>query len=120
MSAAANVLVNASAPSNETGYRTFTLGSFKISRDEYFVHVTWPAKGQQMKHIMSADAFLRALMRDVAGGCFYGGVNFEGMFGTRKKYGQVEVYAGRDPPAYHDRGLDLVAPFDTPHITSTV
>ena len=114
MSAAAKVEVNASAPSNETGYRTFTLGNFKISRDEYFVHVTWPAKGQQMKHIMSADAFLRAMMRDVAWGFFYGWVNFDGMVGTRNQYGQVEFYAGRYAPAYHDRGLDLVETFDTP------
>ena len=119
MSAAANVLVNASAPSNETGYRTFTLGNFKISRDEYFVHVTWPAKGQQMKHIMSADAFLRAMMRDVAWGFFYGWVNFDGMVGTRNKYGQVEFYAGRYAPAYHERGLDLVETFDTPLIMAT-
>jgi hypothetical protein len=119
MSAAAKVEVNASAPSNETGYRTFTLGNFKISRDEYFVHVSWPAKGQQMKHIMSADAFLRAMMRDVAWGFFYGWVNFDGMLGTRNKYGQVEFYAGRYAPAYHDRGLDLVETFDTPLIMAT-
>jgi hypothetical protein len=119
MSAAAKIDVQASPPSNETGYRTFKLGSFTISRDEYFVHVSWPAKGQQMKHIMSADAFLRAMMRDVAWGFFYGWVNFDGMIGTRNKYGQVEFYAGRYNPAYHDKGLSLVETFDTPLIMAT-
>ena len=119
MSAVAKVEVNASPPSNETGYRTFKLGSFTISRDEYFVHVSWPAKGKQMKHIMSADSFLRAMMRDVAWGFFYGWVNFDGMIGTRNKYGQVEMYAGRYAPAYHDKGLSLVETFDTPLIMAT-
>ena len=45
--------VNASAASNRTGYRNFTLGSFNFSRDEYFVHVTWPAKGQTMTVTMT-------------------------------------------------------------------
>ena len=104
MSAAANVQVQASPPSNETGYRTFKLGSFTISRDEYFVHVSWPAKGKQMKHIISADAFLRAMMRDVAWGFFYGWVNFDSMIGTRNLYGQVELYAGRYSPCVPRKG----------------
>lgn len=119
MSAVAKVEVKASPPSNETGYRTFQLGSFTISRDEYFVHITWPAKGQQMKHIMSADAFLRAMMRDVAWGFFYGWVNFDSMIGTCNKYGKVEFYAGRYAPAYRDKGLDLTETFDTPEIMAT-
>src|SRR2546430_3229736 len=32
---------------NQHGYRTFTLGSFGFSRDEYFAHVVWP-KGRHM------------------------------------------------------------------------
>jgi hypothetical protein len=120
MSAAAKVEVKASAPSNETGYRTFKLGNFTFTRDEYFVHVSWPVKGgQQMKHIMPADAFLRAMMRDIAWGFFYGWVNFDSMIGTRNKYGQVEFYAGRYSPTYHEKGLDLVETFDTPEIMDT-
>jgi hypothetical protein len=120
MSAAAKVEVKASAPSNETGYRTFKLGNFTFTRDEYFVHVSWPVKGgQQMKHIMPADAFLRAMMRDIAWGFFYGWVNFDSMIGTRNKYGQVEFYAGRYSPTYHEKGLDLVETFDTPEIMAT-
>ena len=35
--------VVASEPSNATGYRSFRLGKFELSRDEYFVSVRWPA-----------------------------------------------------------------------------
>jgi hypothetical protein len=114
-----NAMVNASAASNRTGYRSFTLGSFNFSRDEYFVHVTWPAKGQTMTHTASADAFLRALMRDVAWGFFYGWVNLDDVIGTRNLYGQVEMYAGRYNPAYSAKGLDLTETFDTPEILAT-
>jgi hypothetical protein len=119
MSAAAKVAVNASAPSNETGYRTFTLGNFKISRDEYFVHVSWPAKGQQMKHIMSADAFLRAMMRDVAWGFFYGGVNFDHVFGTTNHYKTVDMYAGTFNATMKAAEVDLLENFPTEQIAAT-
>ena len=42
---------------NQHGYRTFSLGEFGFSRDEYFAHVAWP-KGT---HMLPVDAFLRAL-----------------------------------------------------------
>jgi len=111
--------VKASAASNRTGYRNFQLGSFQFSRDEYFVHVSWPAKGQTLTHTLSADAFLRAMMRDVAWGFFYGWVNLDAMIGTRNLYGKVELYAGRYYPAYHDKGLDLTETFETPQIMAT-
>jgi len=63
---------------NQHGYRTFTLGSFGFTRDEYFAHVTWP-KGH---HMLPVDAFLRALQRDIAWGFFYGTVNFDAVVGT--------------------------------------
>ena len=44
---------------NQHGYRTFKLGDFGFSRDEYFVQVAW-SKGS---HLIPADAFLRALQR---------------------------------------------------------
>jgi len=112
-------VVKASAASNRTGYRSFELGSFQFSRDEYFVHVSWPAGGQRLTHTLSADAFLRALMRDVAWGFFYGWVNLDAVIGTRNLYGQVEMYAGRYHPAYHDQGLSLVERFETPQIMAT-
>lgn len=96
------------------GYRTFEIGGFTFSRDEYFAIVSWPAKGQRQSHTMSIDAFLRALMRDVAWGFFYGVVNFDSVFGTRNLYGRVEFFAGRFNEAYHEAGADYVEVFDTP------
>ena len=61
---------------NYSGYKSFEAGSFGFTRDEYFAHITWP-KGS---HIMAIDAFLRALMRDVAWGFFDGTVNFDAVF----------------------------------------
>lgn len=96
------------------GYRTFEIGGFTFARDEYYAIVSWPAKGQRQSHTMSIDAFLRALMRDVAWGFFYGVVNFDSVFGTRNLYGRVEFFAGRLNEAYHEAGADYVEVFDTP------
>ncbi len=116
---ASNVM--ASAPHNETGYRDFEIGGFKFSRDEYFTYIRWiaPSNGKPMTHIMSADAFLRAMMRDVAWGFFYGQVNFDHVFGTTNLYGQVEMYAGSFNPSYKEQGLDLLETFETPALMST-
>ncbi|MBT3014415.1 MAG: hydroxyquinol 1,2-dioxygenase [Candidatus Thiodiazotropha sp. (ex Lucina aurantia)] len=113
--------VKASAPNNETGYRSFELGSFKFSRDEYFIQIRWPAPatGKIMTHVMSADAFLRAMMRDVAWGFFYSQVNFDAVFGTNNLYGRVEMYAGTFNPSYADQGLALLETFETPEIMAT-
>jgi len=113
--------VTASAPSSVNGYREFELGSFKFSRDEYFVQLRWPAPatGNLMTHVMSADAFLRAMMRDVAWGFFYGQVNFDAVFGTTNLYGRVEVYAGSFNPSYADNNLALKETFDTPIVMAT-
>jgi len=111
--------VTVSPANNRTGYRSFTLGSFHFTRDEYFARITWSAHGKQLSHTMSADAFLRAMMRDVAWGFFYGWVNFDAVIGTRNLYGKVELYAGRYHSAYHDQGLDLTEVFETPQIMAT-
>ena len=120
MSQTVNALeVKASPASNQTGYRSFELGSFAFSRDEYFAKVTWHVGGQKLSHVMSADAFLRAMMRDVAWGFFYGWVNFDPVIGTRNLYGKVELYAGAYPPAYKEKGLDLTETFDSREIMAT-
>ena len=49
---------------------------------------------------MPIDAFLRALMRDVAWGFFYGTVNFDNVFGTVNHYGTVEMFIGLFNEAY--------------------
>lgn len=112
--------VKASPASNQNGYRSFQLGSFNFSRDEYFAYIKWKAKnGQEISHTMSADAFLRAMMRDIAWGFFYGWVNFDPMIGTRNHYGRVDFYAGAYHPSYKEKGLDLTEQFDSREIMAT-
>src|SRR5262245_7121285 len=115
----AHAEINASAPDKLTGYRAFKLGNFEFSRDEYFVKMQWPAKGATRMHLLPADAFLRALMRDVAWGFFYGWVNFDHVFGTQNHYGKVDVYAGSFNGVMKDAGVDYKESFDTPHIMAT-
>ena len=93
---------------NAQGYREFSLGGFHFSRDEYFVHITWPTG----KHVLSADVFLRALQRDVAWDFFYGTVNFDSVFGTVNHYGTVDMFAGRFNDAYRKAELDHTENFE--------
>lgn len=90
------------AASNETGYRSFRAGTFTFVRDEYFARLNWPGGS----HIMPIDVFLRALMRDVAWGFFYGVVNFDSVFGTINHYGEVTMFAGRFNDSYREAGRD--------------
>jgi hypothetical protein len=92
---------------NRTGYRSFRAGSFEFRRDGYFAHITWP-KG---RHQLAVDVFLRALMRDVAWGFFYGTVNFDTVFGTTNYYGEVEMFAGATNEAYLRAGTAFVERF---------
>jgi len=87
---------------NIEGYQIFQLGEFTFSRDEFFVYIGWPTGN----HIMSVDAFLRALQRDVAWDFFYGVVNFDGVFGTVNHYGTVDIFAGRYNESYRKAELD--------------
>jgi hypothetical protein len=106
--------VDATSP-NEFGYRSFRLGEFEFSRNEYFVYVTWPTG----RHVMSADAFLKALQRDVAWDFFYGIVNFDGVVGTVNHYGTVDLFSGRYNDAYRKAELDHLENFPTPLIRET-
>jgi hypothetical protein len=87
---------------NAQGYKTFTLGGFTFSRDEYFATVEWPTGSHQM----AVDAFLRSVQRDVAWGFFYGIVNFDEVFGTMNHYGNVDMFAGRFNEAYRKAEVD--------------
>jgi hypothetical protein len=87
---------------NQTGYRAFKAGSFTYKRDEYFARISWPGG----THVMPIDVFLRALMRDVAWGFFYGVVNFDDTIGTINHYGEVTLFAGRFNDAYRNAGRD--------------
>jgi hypothetical protein len=97
----------AQAQANEFGYRSFKLGGFSFSRDEYFVHIGWPGGA----HIVPADAFLRALVRDLAWNFFYGIVNFDAVFGTTNHYGTVDVFAGLYNDGYRSRHKEYVETF---------
>jgi len=106
--------VTSSAP-NSQGYCEFTLGQFQFRRDEYFAYVDWPTGS----HIMSVDAFLRALQRDVAWDFFYGTVNFDGVIGTVNHYGTVDLFAGRYNDAYRKAELDYTENVETSLIRET-
>src|SRR5262245_25988972 len=95
------------APTRDLGYRTFSIGAFTVTRDEYFAHVLYPGG----RHIMPIDAFLRALMRDVAWGFFYGTVNFDHVFGTVNHYGSVEMFVGLFNEGYRKTGRHHVETF---------
>lgn len=75
---------------NITGYKSFRAGSFAFQRNEYFATIAGPSG----THTMPVDMFLRALMRDVAWGFFYGTVNFDAVIGTTNFYGEVELFMG--------------------------
>jgi len=102
---------------NTHGYDDFTLGGFNFARDEYFAHITWSTlDGRPMSHTMDVGNFLRALMRDVAWGFFYGWVNFDDVIGTVNHYGKVELYAGSFNGAMKDAGIDRMEEFPTDDI----
>jgi hypothetical protein len=98
-----------SGVTNKHGYQDFALGEFRFARDEYFAYVVWPTGS----HVMSVDAFLRALQRDVAWDFFYGIVNFDGVFGTMNHYGTVDIFAGRYNDAYRKAELDHLENVET-------
>ncbi|HEX4136610.1 MAG TPA: hypothetical protein VHY84_18510 [Bryobacteraceae bacterium] len=105
-------LSTAASPStavNTLGYQSFSAGKFRFTRDEYFVHIYYPGT----RHIMQIDAFLRALMRDVGWGFFYGTVNFDSVFGTVNHYGTVEMFVGLFNDAYRQTNRHYVETFQS-------
>ena len=109
-----------SQPDAVLGYKTFTLGAFVFRRDEYFAHIAWTTRdGRPMSHIMDAGNFLRALMRDVAWGFFYGWVNFDHVLGTLNKYTSVDLYAGSYNGTMKEAGVDRLENFPTEQIRAT-
>jgi hypothetical protein len=110
-----NTKAVAAGTANDFGYRTYELGEFAFSRDEFFAHISWPTGS----HVMSIDDFLRAIQRDVAWDFFYGIVNFDGVLGTVNHYGTVDLFAGRFNEAYRTAELDHLENFETPQIRET-
>ncbi|GGO79920.1 hypothetical protein GCM10011348_15440 [Marinobacterium nitratireducens] len=85
-----NVSLKCIPDNSVTGYETFRAGSFAFSRCEYFAYIDSPVG----EHVMPIDAFLKALMRDIAWGFFYGTVAFDDVFGTTNHYGNVDMFLG--------------------------
>jgi len=104
--------VETAGTARDLGYQTFSIGKFGFERDEYFAHISFPYG----RHIMPIDAFLRALMRDVAWGFFYGTVNFDGVLGTVNHYGTVDLFMGLCNPGYRNAGRAYVETFETKDI----
>jgi hypothetical protein len=86
-----------SIDSEATGYQEFQIGEIKFQRCEYFAYITCPTS----QHMMPIDAFLTALMRDIAWGFFYGTVAFDDVFGTTNHYGNVDIFLGK----FHDEWI---------------
>jgi len=102
---------------NQFGYQSFELGAFSFRRDEYFAHIAWKTPdGRPLSHTMDIHNFLRALMRDVAWGFFYGGVNFDHVIGTTNHYKTVDLYCGRYNATMKAAGVDRLENFPTEQI----
>jgi len=99
----------APAVGRDLGYKTYSIGGFRFERDEYFAHITYPGG----RHLMPIDAFLRALMRDVAWGFFYGTVNFDEVLGTTNYYGEVELFLGAKNEAFVRARRDVTERFSS-------
>ncbi|NLZ11560.1 MAG: hydroxyquinol 1,2-dioxygenase [Alcaligenaceae bacterium] len=110
----------ASEPHPVFGYKSFSLGDFSFERDEYFAHIKWTTvKGKPMSHTMDIGNFLRALMRDVGWGFFYGWVNFDSVFGTTNHYSTVDVFAGTYNKNFKDANADLLQNFPSEQVRVT-
>jgi len=109
--------IDISQPDPVMGYRSFTLGSFHFRRDEYFAHITWTTRdGRPMSHSLDVGNYLRALMRDVAWGFFYGWVNFDNVLGTVNHYQSVDLFAGSFNATMKEAGVDKLENFPTEQI----
>jgi hypothetical protein len=102
-----NVPVKSST--KDLGYKSFQVGKFNFERDEYFANISYPGG----RHMMPIDAFLRAIMRDVAWGFFYGTVNFDAVLGTINHYGSVDLSMGLFNEAYRGANRHYVETFDS-------
>ncbi len=98
----------------DTGYRSFQFGGFNFKRDEYFVNISWP-KG---KHQIEVDRFLRAMVRDIGWGFFYGWIFFDDIFGTHNHYGTVDIFAGSYDQGYKAAGIDYLETFNSNDVSA--
>jgi hypothetical protein len=109
MSTATATLPGTSESTKDLGYQTFSAGGFRFERDEYFAHIFYPGG----RHLMHIEAFLRAVMRDVGWGFFYGTVNFDNVLGTLNHYGTVDLFIGMLNEAYRANNRHYVETFNS-------
>ncbi len=105
----------ASSQQGKLGYRTFSIGKFHFERDEYFANITYPGG----LHVMPIDYFLRALMRDVGWGFFYGTVNFDSVLGTINHYGTVDLFMGLFNEGYRSAKRHYLETFEAKDLKKT-
>ena len=114
--------VLASSPDATHGYKSFTLGAASRS-GATSTSRTSPGKqrdGRTLSHTMDAGNFLRAMMRDVAWGFFYGWVNFDHMHGAPStSTPRSDLYAGSYNATMKEAGVDLLENFPTEQIRAT-
>ncbi len=115
-SSAARTDMGQRADKTQAGYFSYYAGAFEFSRDDYFARISWPGGA----HVMPVDIFLRAIMRDVAWGFFYGVVNFDDVFGTINHYGEVTMFAGRFNEAYRKEHRDYEERFESGALLKTL
>ena len=92
---------------NDFGYRSFALGGF----GSIAMSISRTSRGLAAVISMPVDAFLRAMMRDLAWSFFYGTVNFDNVFGTTNHYGNVDVFAGLYNSGYRKQNRQHVENF---------
>ena len=90
------------------GYNKFLIGDFAFERDQYFARIKYP----EGSYVIDVGDFLRAMMRDVAWGFFYGWVNFDDVFGTVNHYGSVDIFIGEYNEGYKEAGTNFSQRFD--------
>ncbi len=64
-------------------------------------------------HTIEVDRFLRAMVRDIGWGFFYGWIFFDDVFGTQNHYGTVDIFAGTYSKGHRDTGVDFLETFNT-------
>ena len=90
-------------PDPVLGYRKFRSAASASTATRTSSTSRWP-KGS---HTIEIDRFLRAMVRDIGWGFFYGWIFFDDIFGTQNHYGTVDIFAGTYSKGHQDQGPRL-------------
>jgi hypothetical protein len=86
-------------------YRKFTFGTFTFQ--QYLPVHAWRGRAHHRW------TFLRAMVRDIGWGFFYGWIFFDDVFGTQNHYGTVGLFAGTYSKGHRDTKVDFLETFNT-------